>query len=344
MATLKDIATQAGVSIATVSRVLNQDESFSISIKTKQKILQIASDLQYQLSGNNRNTINNSEKADDVGLIMLYSESDEIKDPYYLTIRTTFKKEAAKQNLKCSEYFLPDKSVGPVDFGEHSVLVIIGSGYHWTKKIEKKVKKAGCPVIFVDFAPDFDGADSVLTDFHQMMDTVINHLIKMGYREIGYIGGREFNISTEEPLQDLREVYFEQILKINDLYKSQHVYFDKSITIENGYNLAVKMIKSKNLPEAVFVENDSMAIGVLKAFGENNIRVPEDISLVSCNDIPAAEYLSPSLTTMRIPTDLMGQMSVRLVQERLNYKRKLGVKLIVPNKLIIRESCGAVKK
>jgi len=343
MARLKDIAEKAGVSIATVSRVLNQDETFSITMETKQKILQIAHDLKYQVSGNSRNSDNTGSKAKKLALIMLYSESDEIKDPYYLTIRTNVKKEAASLGLQTGEFFSTRMNPADLNSDEYAAMIIIGSFGLWTRELEKAVRDTGRPVIFVDFAPLFPGADCVLTDFRQMMETVLNHLEEMGYGKIGYIGGREFNIVTEEPVKDPRETFFEQFLQIKGLYNPDYVYIDRSITCENGYSLASRMIREKNIPEAVFVENDTMSIGVLKAFRENGIRVPEDISIVSCNDIPSAEYLVPSLTTMRIHTNLMGKMAARLAYERLNMKRNTGIKVMVPNELVIRQSCGSGK-
>ncbi len=343
MARLKDIAERAGVSIATVSRVLNQDESFSITLETKQKILQIAQDLKYQGSGSSRNSENSGNKIKKLAMIMLYHEMDEIKDPYYLTIRTSIKSEAAGLNLQTSEFFAPRLNTAEMNFEEYAALVIIGSFGLWTKSLEKAVKESDKPVIFVDFAPAFPGADYILTDFVLMMETVLNHLEKMGYNKIGYIGGREYNVVSDEPIKDPRETCFEKFLQIKGLYNPSYVYIDRSITCENGYHLATQMIQNRNIPEAVFVENDTMSIGVLKAFKENGIAVPDDVSIVSCNDIPSAEYLVPSLTTMKIPTNLMGQMAARLAYERINMKRKTGIKLMVPNELVIRQSCGSQK-
>ena len=84
-----------------------------------------------------------------------------------------------------------------------------------------------------------------------------------------------------------------------------------------------------------------MAIGALKAVKNHNLKVPQDVALVSCNDVPTAAYLSPSLSSIRIYNDLMGQMAVRLIQERLSYGRKIGIKLVVPSEMKVRQSCGA---
>lgn len=91
--------------------------------------------------------------------------------------------------------------------------------------------------------------------------------------------------------------------------------------------------------EAFFVETDTMAIGVMKAFKEASRSIPGDVSIVSCNDIPEAQYIEPSLTTMRIHTELMGIMAARIVMDKIRYPRQGGLKVIVPNELVVRESC-----
>ncbi len=101
-----------------------------------------------------------------------------------------------------------------------------------------------------------------------------------------------------------------------------------------------KAIEQKRIPRALFVENDSMAIGCLRAIKEHGIQVPEQVALISCNDIPNAEFLTPSLSSVRIYSDLIGVMSARMLAERIETKRVLGVKVVTPSRLIIRQSCG----
>ena len=338
MARLIDIAKKAGVSISAVSRVLNQDDSFSIALKTKQKILQIAHEMQYPVNPNPRKA-DSEETLYKLGLIMLYSETDEIKDPYYLTIRTNVKTEATRLKFSTVEYFCTDPDIHLPDFSECSALIIIGEGNSWTSRLEESVQKAGKPVVFVDFIPEYPNSDLILTDFEEMMKKAMNHLVALKFTRIAYIGGREFNPKNKKPIIDLREKYFQQILESNGIYDSKYVYIDSDVTFENGYSLCEKMIKAGDLPEALFIENDTMAIGVIKALKENHIKVPEDLSIISCNDIPTAQYMTPSLTTIRIHTDLMGKMAARMAYDRIHLGRERGIKIFVPNELVIRQSC-----
>lgn len=338
MARLKDIAEQVGVSIATVSRVLNQDENFSIARETKQRILEVAQELHYQPSGPKQEKRKNDES---LGVIMLYSEDEEISDPYYLTIRTSIRQEASDLKLNCQEFFYGSDQFQNTKLSSFSALIIIGSLNLWSHDLDKALKESSRPIIFVDFSPDFDGADAVVNDFQQMMKTVISHLEQMDYRRIAYIGGRESNKESNEPVKDPRESYFEQLLQLKGLFSSELVFVDQAISCQTGYRMAEKLLASSDLPEAVFIENDTMAIGAMKAFREKGVRIPEDISIISCNDIPAAEFISPALTTMRIQTRLMGKMATRLAHERICLDRETGIKVVIPSKLVIRESCGA---
>ena len=81
-----------------------------------------------------------------------------------------------------------------------------------------------------------------------------------------------------------------------------------------------------------------MAIGALRALREAGVRVPEDVAVIGCNDIPAAAYLSPTLSTVRLRTDIMGIMAVRLLHDRIQQERDMGVRLVVPSELVVRDS------
>ncbi len=341
MATLKDIAELAGVSIASVSRVLNQDDTFSISSETKLKILQIAQDLQYKVNKSTFNQMlpNGNLK---IAMIMLYSEFWEISDSYYLTIRVHAKEEATASGVEVKEIFLPADKDEIIDFTEFSGIIIIGDSGDWYRKnnLRKSIIESALPVTFVDFIPKQTEleADCVINDFREISEKALNHFISLGYQEIGYIGSNGCEVNGKRYL-DMRYVFFEEILKMNGLFKSELVFKDDSACVESGYKLANQAIESGRLPRAFFVENDSMAIGTLRAFKEHNIKIPQQVSIIGCNDIPTAEFLAPSLSSVHIHSDLIGIMCTRLLIERIKTKRVLGVKIVVPNKLIIRQSC-----
>lgn len=340
MATLKDIAQRAGVSIATVSRVLNQDESFSISSQTKQRVLAATEELKYSIAEREK-PVEKYEQS--IGVILLYDELLEIDDPYYLTIRTNVRKEAQRNRMEVEElYCAPSRQI-ELTTGRHAGYIVIGSTNSWTLHMERQLLAEKKPVVFVDFAPEFPNADYVITDFRVLTQQALNHLFSLGYREIGYIGSRDFDLRNNRPIEDMREKSFVEIMRLAECYNPDYLYLGDAVDSKVGYTLMDQCLSRPNHPRAFFIENDSMAIGALKAVKNHNLRVPQDVAIVSCNDVPTAAYLSPSLSSIRIYNDLMGQMAVRLIQERMSYGREIGVKLVVPSEMKVRQSCGGAR-
>ena len=106
--------------------------------------------------------------------------------------------------------------------------------------------------------------------------------------------------------------------------------------------MACEFIKKRNMPTAFFVASDTLAFGVLRAFREHGIRMPEHISIISCDDSPIARVTIPPLTTMRIYTEVMAEAAVDLLIKRFNKDVDINIKVIIPTKLIVRESCAEI--
>ena len=118
-----------------------------------------------------------------------------------------------------------------------------------------------------------------------------------------------------------------------------NIYIGKDFSSSTGYNLAIEMIEKGNLPEAVFAANDSLAIGILKACHEKKVDVPATLSLFSINDIPAAEFMFPSLSTVHTNSEYLGVASIKLLLDKLHSKREFPIHMIIPSTLIFRDSC-----
>ncbi|MEG0214562.1 MAG: LacI family DNA-binding transcriptional regulator [Hungatella sp.] len=346
MATLKEIATLAGVSIASVSRVLNQDETFSISEETKLKILKAAEALQYKANATSlyRGALEDKGK---IALVMLYSEFAEIVDSYYLTIRINAKEEMQANGYRVKEFFLPVSDDFLQTLKEYTGMIMVGHSGEWysEEKLRQAVIESGLPVTMADFNPKDDAFefDCVENDFKGVMEKALNHFVKAGYKTIGYIGSEGIQV-RDKTIMDSRYVYFKYLLSSMELYHPEYVFKHPSSIAESGYALTKRIIEEKKLPRAVFVENDSMAIGCLRAMREYDIAIPEQTAVISCNDIPNAQFLTPSLSSVHIYSDLIGIMSARMLAERIETKRVLGVKVVTPNKLILRQSCEEVER
>jgi LacI family transcriptional regulator len=103
-------------------------------------------------------------------------------------------------------------------------------------------------------------------------------------------------------------------------------------------------ISGEKLPTAFFIENDSMAVGALRALHEAKLRVPHDISIVGYNDIAISAFLQPPLTTVKVHMEHMGETAVELLADRLAAKREIAKKIVLPTRLQERESSGAPKR
>lgn len=335
MATLKDIAQKAGVSIATVSRVLNQDENFNTTAKTRRRILKIAQDFEYKKI-ERKFIIQDTEKLNFI-CFLLYDELIEITDPYYLLIRTAIKDEAEKRNVDMFFTFDINTSLA-----EYDGAMIVGGNNMWDKAPCLKEKTKDFPTIFVDFNPEIPETDSVVPNFKMIVEQVINRFVELGHTEIGYVGGIEYD-RNNSVINDQRKEYFIDILKDRKYYEPRFIFMDDGISMKVGYKLIKNAIEDSKLPRALFIENDTMAIGVIKAINEYGLKIPDDVSIISCNDIPSAKYQQPSLTTVRIHSDVIGKLAVQILEDRINNCRKVGVNLVVNNELKIRDSCGTKK-
>lgn len=273
---------------------------------------------------------------------MLYSETMEIADSYYLTIRVHAKKEACANGLNVKEFFIPKESDQTIDFSEFTGIAIIGDTEDWynLESFRKSVIASGLPVVFSDFDPQEDEivADCVINDFPEITAKALNHFIGMGYKKIGYVGSLGYHVKGEIR-EDIRYKSFLEILKIRNLYNPDYVFRGKHSFAENGYELGKLIIARGDLPEAIFIENDALAIGLMRALKDNGILVPDQISLIGCNDIPTAKYLSPPLSSVLIHSSIIGTMSIRYLSDRIKNPRETGIKIIVPNELVLRQSC-----
>lgn len=327
MATIKDIAKKAGVSISTVSRVLNYDPTLSTSNETKKKIFEIAEELSYDKH------INKKKSNSRIAVIKWYTEEEELNDLYYLSIRLGIEKKCKQFNYGIVTYTHDNID----EIKKQNIQNIIAVGKFSKNEIEKLISQ-GSNVIFVDYSPDENIFDSVVTNFQLATKNVINHFIKIGHKNIGYIGGKEFFKDKSDYVEDVRGKTFESYLKKLNLWDEKNVYIG-SFSIDDGYSLMKKAISElgEELPTAFFVANDTMAIGTLRALAEAGIKVPDRVSIIGVNDVSVAQYLNPPLSSVKVYTENMGETAVELLVERIN-GRTIAKKVSLSTKLIIRNS------
>lgn len=328
MATIKDIAEKAGFSISTVSRVLNNDQSLSVPDETREKIFEVAEQLNYR-----KKTVRTLVK--NIAFLYWLTDIEELEDVYYKTMRMEIEKLARLFNVELLTYKISDGIQQIPDNIEG--FIAVGS---FSEKELTRLRSITPNGVFIDSTPDPNHYDSVRPDLPQITRRTIDFLIEKGHKEIGLIGGTYHNPNTDEDERDLRERVFRRYMEAKGLLKEEYIFTHRGFSVENGYYLMTKAIKElgENLPTAFFAAADPIAVGCLQALNEHGIVIPNRVSLVGINNISVAKYVSPPLTTFHIDIRELCKNAIELLLERVVEKRKLVKTLYLGSELVVRKS------
>lgn len=338
MVTIKDIASKAKVSSATVSRVLNNDMTLQVAEEMRSRVFEIAKQLGYKKAKTrvSKPVTQEGEDKQRIGLVIWGSEQLEASDPYFMFIRQGIGKECAKQGLVVSKVIFMDDLEMNITDQELDGLIVIGKVH-----IDLLRKSTGIQhIVSIDYVMD-DEHDSVMFDLKKATRQAMDYLFQLGHQKIGYIGGISYirTPSGKVHNQDVRQEEYEMIMREKGWFDPSHLFVDEWRT-EQGYRLMKLALEMDNSPTAFLIGSDPMAIAALKALHEADIKVPEEVAIVSFDDIPLASFATPPLTTIKVLTEDMGVTAVKLLVDRFN-GRDFPLHVTIPTKLIIRESCGS---
>ena len=349
MVTIKEIAKTVGVSPATVSRVLNYDQTLSISQSKRQAIIETAEALNYATPRARRNAqgilpqIPMPLRAEIHGLIGIshfLSPGEELLDPYYVGVRLGIEARCRAYKLEIVRVFSPDVSMDAGASSGLSAMIVIGPH----SKEQMDVMATLCPhLIMADHNPPMPRHDRVRVDLYEASWIVLDELERLGYRRLAFIGGTETQIEgTNRHVEQRCRAYCDwhrerDRFDPSVLALGQSDRLCQNLRLETGYQLTRSLLALPNPPDAIIAANDNMAIGAYRALQENGLTIPDDIAVVGFNDIPVAQFLHPPLSTMRIPGELVGEVAVDLVVERLN-GRDYAKSVTLPTEMIWRDS------
>ncbi len=329
-ATLKDIAKSVGVSLATVSRVLNYDRTLSVSESTRKQIFEVAEDLNYTKS---KRRTNAPIKQLRVAIVQWYSKSKELDDLYYMAIRLGLEKRCEQLNMLATRTF--QNNLQAIDPDVDAVIAI---GKFSDEQVQTLSQLTG-NLVFVDQDQLGHGYDSVVTDFDVAVQQVVDYFWQHDQHEIGLICGSESTTDGKLDVLDPRYTAYCRDLQKRGAFDPKLV-FTGDYTSESGYEQMQAAVTrlGANLPHAFFVSNDPMAAGALKALRENEIAVPDRVSLFSFNDTTIAKYVFPELSSVHVNTEMLGAEAADLVADRLKTGRRTPQRVTIGTELIVRES------
>lgn len=335
MATIKDIAEKANVSTATVSRILNKDETLSVTEATRKRVLQVVDELDYKPSRKKQTKEIKAVSTYQIGIIIL---NDETIDPYFQSIRLGIEGICHEYSMNLASTMIIGKNqITGSSLDSLDGLIVIGDvDIAYLKTIYPEAKH----IVAVDQIPKNANVDVVISDFVRATNMVLDHLLTLGHTDIAYIGGegRVFKVSNLETTDkiDVRRKAFENFLKEKELNKASRI-LEGDWGPTGGYALTQKLLNLTPRPTAIVVASDPMALGVLSCLHEQGIKVPDEISVISFDDIEAAAFMNPRLSTVKIHGEEMGKTAVKLLHDQLN-GRIIPLQVTLPVELILRES------
>ncbi|MEG0416264.1 MAG: LacI family DNA-binding transcriptional regulator [Erysipelothrix sp.] len=335
MATIKDIAKAAGVSNATVSRILNEDKTLSVKDETREEVIRIAKELGYKIKPKKTTQFEMV-----VGIIQWISSYEEEEDPYYYELRKSVENFCIMNRIMVRKFYMEniqdvfedDSLIGLICLGKFSLQQANDFSNHCSN------------LIFVDSNPNKDKYSSVVHDFETATFRTLEYLKDRGHRNVGYIGGREYLGPTKIEYIDKREITYLNFMKNDqEMNFNESFVFTGSFNAMTGYESMLDALKHADCPTAFFCASDTIAMGALRALGEMDKVGGKDISIVGFNDIQTAKFMNPPLTTTRLETKYMGEVAVNMLLLQINSKQSIPLKVVCSTQFVERESVFHLK-
>ncbi|GEA07489.1 DNA-binding transcriptional regulator CytR [Alteromonas sp. KUL42] len=332
MANIRDVADSAGVSVATVSRTLQQPER--VSPKTRSKVMAAVEAVGYRpnlmavkfRSGKTHN------------LVVLVPT---VANVFFARVISGMQEAAAELGYS----ILLANTLGNADIEQHYAKMVTTSQADGLIQLRAHnpfdasvINDNGLlPMVNACEVIDDGQYPVVSLDNRAAAKAMTEHLIGLGHTRIAMVKGPDSSPLTQERLCGYKDA-----LRDADIAFDEQLLFPGDFTLQAGYHAGETISTLANRPTAVFCENDETAIGAMQAFKQANLRIPDDISVAGFDDIAFSAFVDPPLTTIAQPAEEFGRTSVTLLVDLLNGKIRKAPKVIMPFELIVRESTGTI--
>ncbi|MCH7402007.1 LacI family DNA-binding transcriptional regulator [Belliella kenyensis] len=331
--TLKDLAKELNLAASTISRAL--DDHPGISPETKEKVLNKAEEL-----GFTRNSIASSfrkNKTLTIGVIvpridihfhsLVISGIEEFayKAGYNVTIFQS--RDSIKRETKITKILQNKMSEG--------VIICLGTETDSYEHFEK-LNRLKIPLVFYDRVPSDYEANKIIINDYESAFKATEHLIEIGCKRIGHIGGSQ----STGIFKDRYEGFKAALTKHGFPMDKKLVHFTRELSYEEGALVAKKLLNLENRPDGIFCSNDYTAVSAIQVFQKNNIKIPNEISIVGFSNYPISKIIEPHLTTVNDRAFEMGMAAARLLIRQIEEEEDIIQSEIVTIKteLIVRES------
>ena len=334
MATIRDVASKAGVSAATVSHVINK--SRRVSDETRDRVLAAVESLKYRRDGIARSL--RVSQTSTIGLMI-----SDISNPFFAElvrgIEDAVHERGHDYNIVLCNTEENDererRSLELVMEKRIDGLIMVPSGGN--NDYLKDLVVDNMPIVFVDRSLPGIDVDSVVVDNRDSALRLVTHLVALGHKRIAAMQASLNASSIRERMDGYREA-----MSVAGIAVDKDFVICSRSTIDDAFAAGLALLDLKPRPTGVFCTNNFMTLGIVKALTERGLKCPDDVAVVGFDDFPWAATFRPRLTVAAQPGYALGQEAARLLFDRISRKRTgPAVKLVLGTTIIIRESCGA---
>jgi LacI family transcriptional regulator len=344
MITVEDIAKKVNKSMMTVSRVVNNKPG--VSNRTRHKVWDVIEEMGYvpnqegiQLASRKKQV---PRKTGNIGSIT-FSGYNKYSEPFFAEILNNIDKISIKMGLHHYLSYmmddLDDKSLFLKKINNNCVdgclLLAIDSQHKaQVKKIKEKVKH----VVLIEDDYNEDDLSCVFADHLKAGYLATNYLAKLGHRKIacvvGFFNRAEFH---QRKYEGYRKALLENNIEYDESLVKEGYY-----SIEGAIAAARALLEQKQHPTAIFVASDYMAVGVYKAIHQYGLKIPDDISIVGCDNSSVVSMLHPDITTINVDKYELARIAMQTLADKIDGKMKKDIKIVLPVELIKRHSCREI--
>lgn len=327
-ALMRDVARKAGVSITTVSHVLN--ETRPVAEKTRARVLRAAAKLSYYKNTSARLLVRGH--SDLLGLVI-----SDIENPFFPDLIKSFEIACSRQRMEmllCATNYDPLQAETALRrMLENRVQGVAVMTSQFGRELEEHFIEHKVPLVLLGSGKAGKCRSHIAIDYRMGLAEALKHLHELGHREIALTTG---------PLTHVSAVAFKEaaLSAIERLGLKLFCILEGDYGPESGARRAKEILSNVPRPTAILCGNDRMAIGVLGAAEDLGFRVPEDISIVGADDVWMTRYCHPPLTTIRIPRDQLGQLAFEALSNMLRSKGRAGTEHTLETRLVVRRSTG----
>jgi LacI family transcriptional regulator len=332
MSSIKDIASEAGVSTATVSHVINKTRFVSDAVRGR--VLEAIERHNYYPNAHARSLASGRSRT--FGLVV-----SDISNPFFPEMVKSIEEAAYEGGydvvLSNTNYDAERTSHYVRRFIERNVCGVILLTSEMDKSLLDELSRCEVPVVFLDLGESGLHASKLRVEYAVGIEQAISHLVELGHSDIAFIGGTEHLRSAKCRLEAFRETM--RRICPNQL---ERIYAG-DFKIEGGRRAAERMLCETELPTAVVAANDLTAFGAIGAFREAGLEVPSDVSVVGFDDIAFASLIEPALTTVGLPRAEMGKRAVEALIETIKTPTQNGVEIPISAQLVVRQSTARAR-